>query len=170
AARFLDNACGTGLISTVHSCLTPRAVGIDPSGTMIGGYDTKAQYQASDTYPWARVISTSLPLDSATFQGPGSHVFHLKVLGISFHHSNDPDPTTVRLARRLTSGGILFIANYLPHEVSLVAHPAVPTIISRGFSGYHVRNMLEAARVRRDSVSESLTSSFPSDPGGFPME
>lgn len=53
--------------------------------------------------------------DPEAFRGDKFFGFDLAVVGLGFHHFDDPDLAAKRLAARLRQGGVLLIIDFLPH-------------------------------------------------------
>lgn len=50
------------------------------------------------------------------FEDEKFYEFDIAVVGMGFHHFDDPKLATQRLAKRLKKGGVLMIIDFLPHE------------------------------------------------------
>lgn len=53
--------------------------------------------------------------DPAAFRDPRFFGFDLAVVGLGFHHFDDPELAARRLVARLRPGGVLMIIDFLPH-------------------------------------------------------
>lgn len=58
----------------------------------------------------------------AHLSGPEFHDFDIAVVGLGFHHFDDPGLATKRLAERLKVGGVLMIVDFMPHGNHSHAH------------------------------------------------
>lgn len=119
AVRVLDYACGTGSMSRAFAPYTTQCVGIDLSEKMVEMYNTRARNQGlSEDEMAAFQGNLCVPgdedpeafRDDARFFG-----FDLAVVGLGFHHFDDPDLAARRLVARLKPGGVLMIIDFLPH-------------------------------------------------------
>lgn len=54
--------------------------------------------------------------DPDAFRDPKFFGFDLAVVGLGFHHFDDPELAAKRLVVRLRPGGVLMIIDFLPHE------------------------------------------------------
>lgn len=110
--------------------------------------------------------------------------FDLAVVGLGFHHFDDPDLAAKRLAARLRPGGVLMIIDFLPHaphgsESSDGGHDhhhhhhhgdghgaadmevaadekAIRTVTHHGFSEERIREIFVGAGVGKDFLLEDL--------------
>lgn len=55
--------------------------------------------------------------DPLAFRGPEFSGFDLAVVGLGFHHFDDPELAAARLVARLRPGGVLLVIDFLPHAV-----------------------------------------------------
>lgn len=53
--------------------------------------------------------------DPREFSGFDFHLFDIAVVGLGFHHFDDPALAAQRLVERLRPGGVLLILDFLPH-------------------------------------------------------
>ena len=53
--------------------------------------------------------------DPREFSGFDFHLFDIAVVGLGFHHFDDPALAAKRLVERLRPGGVLMILDFLPH-------------------------------------------------------
>lgn len=61
--------------------------------------------------------------DPETFKSADFFGFDLAVVGLGFHHFDDPNLAARRLAARLKPGGVLVILDFLPHAKPDVSSP-----------------------------------------------
>ena len=93
---------------------------------------------------------------SPSLADPDLSGFDIAVVGLGFHHFDDPSLAARRLAERLKPGGVLLILDFLPHaHGDANAHPAVHTVRHAGFSEEAVREMYEGAGVGNDFKLQS---------------
>jgi SAM-dependent methyltransferase len=72
--------------------------------------------------------------------------FDIAVVGLGFHHFDDPALAAKRLTERLKKGGVLMIVDFLPHaHDGHHAHAAAHTVTHMGFSDEQVGKMFEDA-------------------------
>lgn len=93
-------------------------MGIDLSEKMVDEYN-KAASSSPDLHATAIVgdlCAASPPPQN--LQGPEYHDFDLAVIGLGFHHFEDPALAVQRLGERLKPGGVLVIIDFVPfgHE------------------------------------------------------
>ena len=70
--------------------------------------------------------------------------FDIAVVGLGFHHFEDPFLAAKILTERLKKGGVLMIIDFLPHEHFHGGHhhnPAAHTVMHMGFKEEEVRKM-----------------------------
>ncbi|KAG8161031.1 hypothetical protein KVR01_009295 [Diaporthe batatas] len=118
AVRVLDYACGTGSMSRAFAPYTTQCVGIDLSEKMVDMYNTRARNQGlSEDEMVAFQGNLCVPGDEdpESFRDPKFSGFDLAVIGLGFHHFDNPDLAAKRLAARLRPGGVLMILDFLPH-------------------------------------------------------
>jgi SAM-dependent methyltransferase len=98
-------------------CVT-QCVGIDLTEGMVNEYNTSARNQGIPETEMHAVQGNLLnPEDPnpATLAGEEFFGFDIAVVGLGFHHFDDPALATRRLAERLTRGGVLMIVDFVPH-------------------------------------------------------
>lgn len=96
-----------------------QCVGIDLSEGMVEVYNTSAQNQGIPESEMHAVVGNLIDAKSpppAHLAGPEFHDFDIAVVGLGFHHFDDPALAAKRLAERLKPGGVLMIVDFLPHE------------------------------------------------------
>ena len=72
--------------------------------------------------------------------------FDIAVVGLGFHHFDDPALAAKRLTERLKRGGVLMIVDFLPHaHHGQHSHAAAHTVTHMGFSENEVRSMFAHA-------------------------
>jgi SAM-dependent methyltransferase len=80
----------------------------------------------------------------AAFSEPKFSNFDLAGVGAGFHHFDDPALAARRLAERLLPGGVLFIMDFMPHQVEDKHSHGV---MHHGFSEGQLRSVFEGAGV-----------------------
>jgi SAM-dependent methyltransferase len=81
--------------------------------------------------------------------------FDVAVVGLGFHHFEDPTLAAQRLAERLKPGGVLVIVDFLPHDAVLVG-PATQAVKHHGFDREKMRGIFEAAGAGKDFAMEEM--------------
>jgi SAM-dependent methyltransferase len=116
--RLLDYACGTGAITNALGPCVTTIRGIDISENMVEQYNKAAltsglkPEQASAAV--GDLVGETVP---AHLNGPEYQDFDLAVIGLGFHHMEDPARAAKRLTERLKPGtGVLLIIDFLPFE------------------------------------------------------
>ncbi|KAG9231160.1 S-adenosyl-L-methionine-dependent methyltransferase [Amylocarpus encephaloides] len=149
SVRLLDYACGTGLVSRALAPYATQCIGIDLSEGMVAEYNKSVSNQGiPESEMFARVgnlLDSNNPSPDS-FSGEEFFKFDLAVVGLGFHHFDDPRFAAKQLTSRLKPGGVLFIIDFLPHEhLHQHDHPAAHTVTHAGFSEAEVKEMFEEA-------------------------
>lgn len=120
---------------------------------MVGEYNKAVENQGiSPLEMFAHVgnlLDSSNP-SPASLSRPEFYNFDIAVVGLGFHHFDDPSFAAKQLSARLKPGGVLLIIDFLPHGNHKHAHPAAETVAHMGFSEKEVQTMFEEAGVGRD--------------------
>ncbi|KAF4626384.1 hypothetical protein G7Y89_g11772 [Cudoniella acicularis] len=147
--RLLDYACGTGLVSRALAPYVTQCVGIDLSEGMVAEYNKSVSNQgipSSEMFAQAGNLIDADEPSPAALSGPEFHNFDIAVVGLGFHHFDNPTLASKRLAERLKPGGVLLIVDFLPHEhFHHHDNPAAKTVTHMGFSEEEVKKMFEEA-------------------------
>ncbi|KAI9838977.1 MAG: hypothetical protein M1819_004185 [Sarea resinae] len=137
--RVLDYACGTGLVSKVR--------GIDISPAMVAAYNTHASNQGlspQEMHATAGDFLSSTP--SPSLLGPDFYSFDLAVVGLGFHHFDDPELAARRLSERLKpKTGVLLVIDFLPHGKFEAQDGSHNTVAHHGFSRERIVEIFERA-------------------------
>ena len=116
--KLLDYACGTGSITKALGPYVDIIRGIDISERMVERYNEAAQ-SSGLTPGQARAVVGNLfeetvPDDLCT---PDFYNFDIAVIGLGFHHFENPVLSVQRLVERLKAeSGVLVIVDFLPFE------------------------------------------------------
>ncbi|KAL2289407.1 hypothetical protein FJTKL_02395 [Diaporthe vaccinii] len=105
-------------MSRAFAPYTTQCVGIDLSEKMVDMYNARARNQGlSEDEMVAFQGNLCVPgdQDPGAFRDGKFFGFDLAVVGLGFHHFDDPDLAAKRLAARLKQGGVLMIIDFLPH-------------------------------------------------------
>ncbi|KAG9529953.1 S-adenosyl-L-methionine-dependent methyltransferase, partial [Aureobasidium melanogenum] len=122
--KLLDYACGTGSVTRALSNHITHATGLDISPQMLEQYNTLL----SSSHPSLHLNTAIADLCSndtetnTAISGPEFHDFDVAGVALGFHHFNNPALCISNLASRLKSGGVLFIVDWLPKDVSPAEH------------------------------------------------
>lgn len=143
---------------------------------MVNEYNTSVLNQGIPTSEMhayqGNLIDPAQP-SPAAFAGKEFFDFDIAVVGLGFHHFDDPALAAKRLSERLKKGGVLMIVDFLPHKhfqfvISLYfawivpflswgadvglfsGHDAAKTVTHQGFSEEEVRKVFEGAGVGGD--------------------
>ncbi|KAL2136812.1 hypothetical protein VTI74DRAFT_1026 [Chaetomium olivicolor] len=163
SVKLLDYACGTGVVSRALAPYTTQCVGIDLSENMVAAYNARAENQGltpSEMHAHQGNICVPEDPNPQAFTSPEFSNFDVAVVGLGFHHFDDPALAARRLAERLKTGGVLVILDFLPHDKPDASHPATSTITHHGFSEEHIRKIYEDAGVGKDFALEELATVF----------
>ncbi|KAK1058128.1 hypothetical protein LTR12_000448 [Friedmanniomyces endolithicus] len=114
--RLLDYACGTGAITKALGPSVTTIRGIDISESMVEKYN-EAALSSGLTSEQAHAVAGDL-FDAQVapqLSGPEFQFFDIAVIGLGFHHFEDPALAIKRLAERLKpETGVLVIIDFLP--------------------------------------------------------
>ncbi|KAL2255619.1 hypothetical protein VTK26DRAFT_3000 [Humicola hyalothermophila] len=164
SVRLLDYACGTGVVSRALAPYTTQCVGVDLSENMVVAYNARAENQGlspSEMRAYQGNLCSTDDPSPAAFADPKFFGFDVAVVGLGFHHFEDPALAARRLAERLRVGGVLVVLDFLPHGEPDPSHPATSTITHHGFSEGQIRRIYEDAGVGKDfALQEMATVSF----------
>jgi SAM-dependent methyltransferase len=149
--RVLDYACGPGTITSILQGHATEFIGVDLSANMVKTYNEKfaeSNQQSGTVTQKAQAFVGDL-LDSRgpseSISGSGFFDFDLAVVGYGFHHFEDLDIATSRLASRLKPGGVLLIVDFVTHARLEGGDPNDHIIAHHGFGEKEVRSLLGRA-------------------------
>lgn len=117
---------------------------------MVQQYNTRIANQGLSAYEMRAVCGNLIDASAPSppeFAGAEFHDFDVAVVGLGFHHFDDPALATRRLAARLKKGGVLFIVDFLPHDAFEPDSDVGKTVRHLGFSRDIVEEMFVAAGV-----------------------
>ncbi|KAJ4132726.1 hypothetical protein NW754_015542 [Fusarium falciforme] len=143
-ARLLDYACGTGMLSRVLAKYTSETIGIDLSKDMVGVYNAQAQSQGLSRQAYQGNLADPADPSAPGFSDAKFFNFDIAGVGLGFHHIDKPDLAAKRLAERLKSGGVLFIIDFVAHEMD-PKFAAGRGITHHGFTEEQIKEMFEGA-------------------------
>ncbi|CAM1501601.1 Fc.00g035850.m01.CDS01 [Cosmosporella sp. VM-42] len=153
--RFLDYACGTGMLSRVLTHGASECIGIDLSEGMVGAYNAKAKNQGASRTAYQGNLADPSDPNPSSFSDAKFYNFDVAGVGLGWHHFDNCDLATKRLAERLKPGGVLFILDFVTHEMD-AALAAGHGVKHHGFSEEQMRTMFEGAGVSKDFVYEEF--------------
>ncbi|KAJ9663127.1 hypothetical protein H2201_005798 [Coniosporium apollinis] len=112
--HLLDYACGTGVVSRALGPYVTHTLGIDISPGMVAKFNEHAQKAGLDPER-IHAVEGDLCSDPPTVSSTeaSSTNFDIAVVCAGFHHFNDTELATKRLAERLKPGGVLVIIDFL---------------------------------------------------------
>ncbi|KAK4892711.1 hypothetical protein LTR17_027015 [Elasticomyces elasticus] len=119
--RLLDYACGTGSITKALGPYVSTIRGVDISESMVEKYNEAAQ-SSGLTSEQANAVVGNLLSDEVSQQlsGPEYQLFDVAVVGLGFHHFEDPATAIKRLTDRLKpETGVLVIIDFVPFDDEL---------------------------------------------------
>lgn len=135
--RLLDYACGTGSITNALAGSVDTIRGIDISENMVAKYNEAAR-QSGMTSDHCQAVVGDLFADTVPdhLTTPDLYQFDIAVIGLGFHHFENPGLAIKRLTERLKPGeGVLVIVDFLPfsRDDDASANSAAHTIKTHGF-------------------------------------
>ncbi|ESZ98522.1 hypothetical protein SBOR_1184 [Sclerotinia borealis F-4128] len=115
--KLLDYACGTGLITRALLPTITRAIGIDLSSSMVTHYNARASNQGlapSEMYAYHGNLLSDTP--QPELESEDLYEFDIAVVGLGFHHFENPALAARKLGSRLKKGGILAVVDFESHD------------------------------------------------------
>lgn len=149
--RVLDYACGPGTMTSAFHGHATEFVGVDLSENMVKAYNERFAESDRPSRGLTRsakafvgdLFDSSGP--SKSISGPEFFDFDLAVVGYGFHHFEDLNVATTRLASRLKPGGVLLIVDFVTHAKLEEGHPAKHTVAHHGFGEEEVKSLFGRA-------------------------
>jgi SAM-dependent methyltransferase len=144
---------------TKDQALAPYAthfVGVDLAPAMVHAYNSAAHNQgipSSEMHAVQGNLIDSKDANPEHLSFPEYFNFDLAVVGLGFHHFENPVLAAQKLAERLRPGGVLMIVDFLPHEHIANHHAyaeAKKTVSHMGFSEESVKSIFQSAGVGKD--------------------
>ncbi|KAK3709402.1 hypothetical protein LTR37_010963 [Vermiconidia calcicola] len=155
--RLLDYACGTGSITRALGPWVTHIRGIDISENMVQKYNETAQSSGLTSEQANAVVGDLLAEEVPSHLTTEEYYnFDIAVIGLGFHHFENPMLAIQRLTERLKPGtGVLLIIDFLPFDPEqegpqgAVKH----TIKHGGFARTNMEKMYEKAGLENFSFS-----------------
>lgn len=150
--RMLDYACGTGSLSFALEPWTTEIIGVDLTPNMVAAYTARAQVEGKGDKMRAVTANLCKPEEesSEAMSGPEFFDFDVAVVGLGFHHFDDPELAAKRLAGRLKPGGILLILDFLNYEADTHPDSHKHGVAHHGFSERRIKAIFEQAGAGRE--------------------
>ncbi|KAK4550883.1 hypothetical protein LTR36_000463 [Oleoguttula mirabilis] len=113
--KLLDYACGTGAITKALGPYVTSMQGIDISEKMVEEYN-KAALSSGLQPEQASAVVGDLFAEKVpdSLEGPRFQNFDVAVVGLGFHHFEDPALAVKRLVERLKPTGVLLLVDFVP--------------------------------------------------------
>lgn len=165
--RLLDYACGTGSITNALASYVNTIRGIDISENMVEKYNEAAR-QSGMTSDHCNAIVGDLFAETVAdhLTTPDLYQFDLAIIGLGFHHFENPTLAVKRLTERLKPGeGVLVIVDFLPFSKDDQMGGAHHTIKTHGFSKSDMEKIFKDAGLEDfnfDVLSEPAVMEFDS--------
>ncbi|WPG97724.1 Hypothetical protein R9X50_00050500 [Acrodontium crateriforme] len=123
--RLLDYACGTGSITKALGSSVTTIRGIDISENMVKVYNEAARSSGLTVEQANAVVGDLFATDVPNeLQDDELYNFDIAVVGLGFHHFEDPALAVKRLAERLKAAtGTLIIIDFLPFDRKVADQP-----------------------------------------------
>lgn len=165
--RLLDYACGTGSITNALASYVDTIRGIDISENMVEKYNEAARQSGMTSDHCNAVVGDlfgeTVPDHLTT---PDLYQFDIAVIGLGFHHFENPTLAIKRLTERLKPGeGVLVIVDFLPFSKDDNTGGAQHTIKTHGFGKEDMAKMYRDAGLEDfgfDVLSEPAVMEFES--------
>ncbi|KAF3759937.1 S-adenosyl-L-methionine-dependent methyltransferase [Cryphonectria parasitica EP155] len=170
AVRVLDYACGTGAMSRSFAPYTTQCIGIDLSQKMVDTYNTRASNQGlarNEMFAYNGNLCIPDDEDPEVFRDPEFWDFDMAIVGLGFHHFDDPLLAAKRLVSRLKPGGVLVIVDFLTHA-PIAGHghghahdhhhvlKALQTVTHHGFGEAQIREIFVDAGAGKDFAIDKM--------------
>ncbi|KAF7870305.1 hypothetical protein EAF04_004051 [Stromatinia cepivora] len=168
--KLLDYACGTGLITRALLPFITRSIGIDLSSSMVEQYNLRASNQGlgpSEMFAYHGNLLSSDP--APELEREDLYEFDIAVVGLGFHHFENPALAARKIGERLKKGGILAVVDFESHDgfenphshshenstpsqeqLNPQAQKAQETVTHHGFSQEEIQKIFEDAGVGID--------------------
>ncbi|KAF2098123.1 S-adenosyl-L-methionine-dependent methyltransferase [Rhizodiscina lignyota] len=115
--RFLDYACGTGMVSRALGPYVTTTRGIDISEKMVETFNSLASKASLPPAQIHAVVGNLLSEPpNKSISGPEFYDFDIAAIGLGFHHMQERVLMLKRIADRLKTGGVLLILDFLIGE------------------------------------------------------
>ncbi|KAI9642047.1 hypothetical protein NHQ30_009918 [Ciborinia camelliae] len=169
SVKLLDYACGTGLITRALLPTITRSIGIDLSSSMVAQYNARASNQGLSPSEMIAYQGNLLsPTPDPGLEKEDLYGFDIAVVGLGFHHFDNPALAARKLGERLKKGGILAVVDFEshdgygnPHEhghghghdkpqLNAQAQKAQETVTHHGFSEEEIKKIFVDAGVGAD--------------------
>lgn len=155
--RLLDYACGTGSITRAMGPWVSTIRGIDVSENMVQKYNEAAQAAGLSPDRVSAVVGDLIGEEVPEhLKTPEYYDFDLAVVGLGFHHFENPVRAIERLTERLKPGtGTLLIIDFLPFDDEQKDSQDVyqGTIKHRGFASANLQKLYKIAKLEKFSFS-----------------
>ncbi|KAJ4369136.1 hypothetical protein N0V83_006220 [Neocucurbitaria cava] len=141
--RFLDYACGTGLMTRVYGPYVTKIQGLDISTGMVSTYNERARAANVPESTVKAVVGDLFDKSNPSpskLSGPEWHNFDLAAVGFGFHHFEDVVHSARQLKERLRPGGVLAINDFLEGGDLLADENGDPIPESAGNHAVHNHN------------------------------
>ncbi|TLD22014.1 hypothetical protein PspLS_08089 [Pyricularia sp. CBS 133598] len=117
--RMIDYACGPGTISRALHPYVTQCRGVDLSTNMVAQYKARAKVEGLTPEQMDAFEGNIMDDDGgAALSDPTLRDADLACVSMAMHHMDDPARVAFKLAERLRPGGVLFVIDFLRHEVT----------------------------------------------------
>ncbi|KAH6887938.1 S-adenosyl-L-methionine-dependent methyltransferase [Thelonectria olida] len=156
-SRFLDYACGTGMLSRALSKDVGESIGIDLTENMVKMYNAQAQDEGSSALRSAYHGNLADPSDPSpeALSDAKFFSFDLAGVGLGWHHFENCELAAKRLAERLSPGGVFFVVDFASHEMDS-AQSKQHGVTHHGFSKEEIKAQFEGAGLGGDFAFEEF--------------
>ncbi|KAK5175240.1 uncharacterized protein LTR77_000377 [Saxophila tyrrhenica] len=155
--KLLDYACGTGFATKVMGPWVTNIRGIDVSENMVKLFNETAQASGLKQEQVNAVVGDLLADEVPShLNTPEYRDFDIAVIGLGFHHFEDPKRAIDRLVERLKPAtGVLLIIDFLPFNKDEGGPQAAAahTIKHGGFARQNMEMLFQAAKLENFSFS-----------------
>ncbi|KAI6443105.1 hypothetical protein MCOR22_005539 [Pyricularia oryzae] len=115
--RMIDYACGPGTISRALHPYVTQCRGVDLSTNMVAQYKARAKVEGLTPEQMDAFEGNILDDDGATLSDPTLRDADLACVSMAMHHMDDPARVALKLVECLRPGGVLFVIDFVRHEV-----------------------------------------------------
>ena len=153
--RLLDYACGTGSITKALGPWVSVVRGIDVSESMVNKFNEAARSSGLKPETVNAVVGDLLADEVPDHLNTAEYYdFDVAVIGLGFHHFENPVLAVERIAERLKpANGVLLVIDFLPFDQDEHGNEMSKTIKTSGFARSNMEKLYKIAKLDKFSFS-----------------